>query len=115
MADNKQFLDRSGTPFTSATRQDGGVDYSRVVPRVDEGGTLFDVGTAHPMPVVQTGAPALPTGAASETTLAAIAGYVDGVETKLDAVLTELGQKYESGGALPLPTGAAADGTDITG
>jgi hypothetical protein len=46
-------------------------------------GSGVDASTSNPLPVALTGTPALPTGAASETTLASVLTSVDGVEALL--------------------------------
>ena len=71
MADNKQAGLAVGSGPTFATDEIAGIDYPRakIVWGVD--GIATDVSAAAPLPVVQTGTPALPTGAATEATLAA--------------------------------------------
>jgi hypothetical protein len=71
MADNKQAGAAVGVGPTFATDEIAGIDYprSKVVWGVD--GVAVDASASNPLPVVQTGTPALPAGAATETTLAA--------------------------------------------
>jgi hypothetical protein len=69
----------------------GGVAYQRVKLAVGADGVAVDASAANPLPVVQTGTPALPTGAATETTLTAVAASVDTVETLLGTTNTNTG------------------------
>lgn len=87
-----------------------GVKHQRVKVEWGADGVVNDTSAAAPLPVVQTGTPALPTGAATETTIAAVNTKLGSAlplptgastETTLAAVNTKLGS------ALPLPTGAA--------
>lgn len=65
-------------------------------------GSYTDVSAAAPLPVVQTGTPPLPTGAATAANQATIAGHLDGVETLLGTIDTDTG-------AIATATAAAAD------
>lgn len=73
MADNATFIDGSGATRTGGTDQIAGIDYPRIKVGWGADGAINDTSAANPLPVVQTGTPALPTGAATETTLAAAA------------------------------------------
>jgi hypothetical protein len=57
---------------TYATDEISGVHYHRGKTTFGVDGVATDVSASNPLPVVQTGTPALPTGAATETTLAAL-------------------------------------------
>lgn len=106
MADNKQAGAAVGSGPTFATDEIGGVDYPRakIVWGVD--GTATDASASNPLPVVQTGTPGLPTGAATAAkqdteiaSLATLAGAVDGTEVQVDVLSSAL------------PTGAATEAT----
>lgn len=93
MADNKQAGAAVGSGPTFATDEIDGVDYPRakIVWGVD--GTATDASASNPLPVVQTGTPALPTGAATAakqdteiTHLATLAGAVAGTEIQADVL-----------------------------
>jgi hypothetical protein len=79
------------TNVTVAADVIGSVAYQRVKIAIGADGAAVDASTANPVPVVQTGTPALPTGAATETTLAAVAASVDTVETLLGTSNTNTG------------------------
>lgn len=51
--------------------------------RASDGANNTPVSVAEPLPVVQTGTPALPTGAATAANQTTIAGHIDTVEAKL--------------------------------
>lgn len=70
MADNVDFTPGSGA--TGATDEIGGVHYPRTKLVWGANGTATDASAAAPLPVVQTGTPALPTDAATQTTLAQV-------------------------------------------
>lgn len=70
MADNA-ILATPGSGLTFASDQVGGIEYPRMKPVWGADGTVTDISAANPLPVVQTGTPSLPTGAATEATLAA--------------------------------------------
>lgn len=110
MADTSVGFD-TGVDAQHATLTDGDGDHvSKVVNTFNNGSDVpTDVSTSSPMPTVQTGTPALPTGAATEakqdtgnTSLATIASTVSGTEVQVD-VLTSA-----------LPAGAATQATLAT-
>lgn len=70
MADNVDFTPGSGA--TGATDEIDGVHYPRTKLVWGANGTATDASAAAPLPVVQTGTPALPTDAATQTTLAQV-------------------------------------------
>lgn len=92
-------------------------------------GTQTPVSTSNPLPVVQTGTPGLPTGAATaakqdtgNTSLATLAGAVAGSEMQVDIVSSAAIPITDNGGSLtidaaslPLPTGAATAAKQDTG
>lgn len=84
MADNVTSNPGSGGP-TWATDDIGGIHYPRFKLTHGADGSAVDASTAAPLPVVQTGAPALPTGAATEATLAQVVTAVDGLEASVGA------------------------------
>lgn len=92
MTDNASVNTNTGatgaTNISVATDNIGGVDYQRVKATFGIEGVATDVSATDPFPVIQTGTPALPTGAATEVTLAAVAASVDGLEGQVGA-LTE--------------------------
>lgn len=75
MADNVTSNAGSGGP-TWATNDIGGIQYPRMKISHGAPGSATDTSTAAPLPVVQTGTPALPAGAATEATLAALSAKV---------------------------------------
>lgn len=88
MADNVEANAGSGGAVFAAD-EIGGV----VIPRVKlvhgaDGVNDGDVASGNPLPVVQTGTPALPTGAATAANQATLIGHVDGVEALLAAIQT---------------------------
>lgn len=122
-----------------ATRDDASaLKHQKVLAEYLVGTTPTEVDASHPLPVVQTGTPGLPTGAATETTLAAasaklpaalaahgglvVEGVASGVAVPVSAAALPLpaGAATETtlaavntklGSALPLPTGAATETT----
>lgn len=81
-------------------------------------GTAADVTASAPLPVVQTGTPALPTGAATEAGLddilaaiTALSLLVDTVEAAIGDLATGAETQPVSAASLPLPTGAATQTT----
>jgi hypothetical protein len=91
MADNVQSNPGTGGP-TWATDEIGGVHYSRQKLVHGADGVAVDASPANPLPVVQTGTPALPTGAATDAAVVAVgaavavvAGHVDGLEAATGA------------------------------
>lgn len=98
MADNVTITEGAGT--TIAADEIASVKYQRVKVTWGADGTANDASAANPLPVVQTGTPGLPTGAASEATLAAI-------QTLIDALTTPSDTQPISAASLPLPSGAS--------
>jgi hypothetical protein len=91
MADNVQSNPGTGGP-TWATDEIGGVHYSRQKLVHGADGVAVDASPANPLPVVQTGTPALPPGAATDAAVVAVgaavavvAGHVDGLEAATGA------------------------------
>lgn len=91
MADNVVSNPGSGGP-TWATDEIGGVHYPRMKVAHGADGAAVDASAANPLPVVQTGTPALPTGAATDAAVVAVgaavtvvAGHVDGLEAATGA------------------------------
>lgn len=88
-------------------------------------GTQTPVSTSNPLPVVQTGTPALPTGAATaarqdtgNTSLATLAGAVSGTEMQVDVVSSAAIPVTDNGGALTVDDGGSSitvDGTVTIG
>lgn len=72
MADNIQLNAGSGGATLMADEISAGVYVQRMKPGFGADGSFTDVSSANPLPVVQTGTPALPTDAATETTLSAL-------------------------------------------
>jgi hypothetical protein len=108
MADNASF------PYGDVAADDvGGVLYQRVKPTFGPDGTATDVSATDPLPVVQTGTPALPTGAATaanqstgNTSLASILAKLSAdpaTQTTLASILTALAGTLTVG----LPSGAS--------
>jgi hypothetical protein len=103
-----------GTGPTFATDEIGNVHYprSKVVWGAD--GTATDVSAAAPLPVVQTGTPALPTGAATEASIAAASAKLPaalGQATMAASLSVTVASNQTavpvSAASLPLPSGAA--------
>lgn len=123
MADNKQAGAAVGSGPTFATDEIGGVDYPRAKLVWGVDGTATDASASNPLPVVQTGTPGLPTGAATAAkqdteiaSLATLAGAVAGTEVQVDVLtmptVAVTGTFYQatqpvSATSLPLPSGAA--------
>lgn len=136
MADNKQAGAAVGSGPTFATDEIGGIDYPRAKLVWGVDGTAVDASASNPIPVVQTGTPGLPTGAATaakqdtgNTSLATLAGAVAGTEVQVDVLTAPVTAVTDNGGsltvdgtvtanagtgtfaisaaALPLPSGAA--------
>jgi hypothetical protein len=88
-------------------------------------GTQTPVSTSNPLPVVQTGTPALPTGAATaarqdtgNTSLATLAGAVSGSEMQVDIVASAAIPVTDNGGAITVDDGGSSitvDGTVTIG
>lgn len=102
MADNPQVntntLAVGATNVTVAGDDIGGVVHQLVKVEFGAADSATQVSAANPLPVVQTGTPDLPTGAATETTSAAILAKIiasPATESTLASVLSELGQKTE--------------------
>lgn len=73
MADNIQLNSGTGGSVLMADEISSGIYVQRVKAMFGVDGSATDVSASNPMPVVQTGTPALPTGAATESSLAAAA------------------------------------------
>lgn len=91
MPDNVVSNPGSGGP-TWATDEIGGVHYPRMKIAHGADGAAVDASAANPLPVVQTGTTALPTGAATDAAVVAVgaavtvvAGHVDGLEAATGA------------------------------
>lgn len=108
MADNVEANAGSGGS-TFATDDIAGVHYPRTKMVWGADGAVNDTSAAAPLPVVQTGTPALPTDAATETTLASaltalqvIDNIVSGSEAQVDVV------------TVPAPLSTTGGGTEAT-
>lgn len=73
-----------------------GVLYARSKTGWGADGSYVDVSAANPLPVVQTGTPTLPTGAATAANQTTLIGHVDGIETLLAAVATLAEQQSQT-------------------
>lgn len=79
MADNMDVTPGSGKSI--AADEIASVLYQRIKPTFGVDGSATDVSSSNPLPVVQTGTPALPTGAATESTLSTLNGKVTACNT----------------------------------
>lgn len=89
MADNIDVT--PGTGKTIAADDIGGVLHQQVKIEYGADNTATPVSSANPLPVVQTGTPALPTGAATEAKQDTIIGHVDGIEGLLTTIDADTG------------------------
>jgi hypothetical protein len=130
MADNKQAGAAVGSGPTFATDEIAGIDYPRakVVWGVD--GVATDASASNPLPVVQTGTPALPTGAAtaakqpalgtagsSSADVLSVQGIASGTAMPISGTVTAnagTGTMAVSAASLPLPSGAATSAAQTT-
>lgn len=80
-----------GTGKTIAADDIGGVLHQQVKIEYGADNTATPVSSANPLPVVQTGTPALPTGAATEAKQDTIIGHVDGIEGLLTTIDADTG------------------------
>jgi len=112
MADNKQAGAAVGSGPTFATDEIAGVDYPRtkIVWGVD--GVATDASASNPLPVVQTGTPGLPTGAATAAKQPALgtAGTASADVITVQGIASGTALAV-SAASLPLPSGAATEAT----
>jgi hypothetical protein len=88
-----------GTGVTFASDDIGGIQHPRVKVQFGVDGAATDASASNPLPVVQTGTPALPTGAATETTLAAVKTAVELIDNAIS------GSEMQVDVVAPLPAG----------
>jgi len=109
MADNSIVANLGSGGATFASDQIAGIEYPRAKVVWGADGTATDVSAADPMPVVQTGTPTLPTGAAAPAKQPAIgtagASSADVISVQGIASGTAI---PVSAASLPLPNGASA-------
>lgn len=108
MADNPTIINNSGNAGTDvvvAADDIAGVQYQRVKPVHGADGSATDTSTANPLPVVQTGTPALPTGAATAAKQPAL-GTAGSSSTDVLSV-----QGIASGTPLPISGSMSITGT----
>ncbi len=101
MADNTTL---PGTGAVIATDDiGGGVQVQRTKQTFGADGTATDVSTANPLPVVQTGTPALPTGAATAAAQTTGNTSLGSIDTKLSGALSTFGQAVMTAVTLTRP------------
>lgn len=110
MADNIQLSAGSGGAVLAAD-DIASVFHQRVKVEFGTDGNATDVSASNPMPVVQTGTPALPTGAATEATLASLDAKVNAEVTKDYDTGAGTEAMKMVGLALPASGGSVAGGT----
>ncbi len=106
MADNTTL---PGTGAIIATDDiGGGVQVQRTKQTFGADGTATDVSTANPLPVVQTGTPALPTGAATAAAQTTGNTSLGSIDTKLSGALTAVGQTVMASATVTRPADTTA-------
>lgn len=98
MTDNVGYT--PGVGATVAADDVGGALYQRIKPAFGTDGAAVDVSASNPFPVVQTGTPALPTGAATEATLASSLTELQSILAKL--LQSQTGMPVEADSYYPI-------------
>jgi hypothetical protein len=121
MADNPQVNTNTtavgATNVTVAGDDIGGVVHQLVKVEFGAADSATQVSAANPLPVVQTGTPALPTGAATEATLSTLNGKMPAqgqaamAASQPVVIANNQSAVPVSASALPLPSGAATEAT----
>lgn len=115
MADNIQLNPGAGGSVLMADEISAGVYIQRVKPAWGVDGAAVDVSASNPMPVVQTGTPALPTGAATEATLGAISDQLPAALGQTTAAASLSVVLASDQPALEISDGGASVTTDFAG
>lgn len=97
----------AGTVF--AFDEIAGVKHARSKTGFGADGSYTDVSASDPLPVVQTGTPSLPTGAATSAKQDTLIGHVDGIETLLGTIDADTGNIATSSATIA----GAVSGTEM--